>query len=56
MNHVVIIAIYLKLLKFKYVNNYMLIYVKILKSSNHLDILHLDAYMPTTHPVNIFAI
>ena len=35
----------------------MLIYVKILKSSDHLDILHVDAYMPSfTHPVNIFAI
>ena len=29
--------------------NYMLIYVKILKSSNCLDILHADTYMPTLH-------
>ena len=46
---VVIFVIYLKLLKFKYVNNYMLIYVKIFKSSDCLDILHMDAYMPTLH-------
>ena len=48
-NCVVIIVTYLKLLKFKYINNYMLIYVKILKSSDHLDILHVGAYMPTLH-------
>ena len=42
MNSVVIIVIHLKLLKFNYINNYMLIYVKILKSSHHLDILHTD--------------
>ena len=27
----------------------MLIYEQILKSSDHLDILHVDAYMPTPH-------
>ena len=48
-NCVVITVIYLILSKFKYINNYMLIYVKILKSPNHLDILHADAYMPTLH-------
>ena len=55
-NCVVIIVIHLKLLKFKYVNNYMLIYVKILKSSNCLDILHVDAYMPALHILHISAI
>ena len=49
MNSVVIIVIYLKLLKFKYNNNYMLIYVKILNSSDCLDILCADAYMPALH-------
>ena len=48
-NCLVIIFIYLELLKFMYINNYMLIYVKFLKSSDHLDILHTDAYMPTLH-------
>ena len=32
-----------ELSKFKYVSNYMLIYVKILKSSDCLDILYMDA-------------
>ena len=27
----------------------MPIYVKILQSSDHLDVLHTDAYMPTLH-------
>ena len=45
-NYVMIIVIHLKLSKFKYVNNYMLIYVKILHSSDHLDILHADTHMP----------
>ena len=49
MSGVVIIVIHLKLLKFKYINNYMLIYVKILISSDHLDILYADVYMPTQH-------
>ena len=49
MNSVVITVIHLRLLKFKYIYNYMLIYVKILKPSDHLDILHVDAYMPTLH-------
>ena len=49
MNGVAIIVIHLKLLKFRYINNYMLIYVKILKSSDHLDILHADVYMSTLH-------
>ena len=48
-NYALIIVIHLKLSKFKYVNNYMLIYVKILKASDHLDILHVDTYMPTLH-------
>ena len=43
------VVIYLKLSKFKYINNYMLVYVTILKASNCLDILHVDAYMPTLH-------
>ena len=43
-NYAVIIVICLEVLKFKYVNKYMLIYVKILKSSNCLDILH--TWMP----------
>ena len=37
-----IIVIHLKLSKFKYICNYKLIYVKILKSSDHLGILHVD--------------
>ena len=37
------------LLKLKYINNYMLIYVKTLNSSDCLDILHADAYMPALH-------
>ena len=41
--HVVIIVKHLELLTFKYVGNYMLIYVKILKLSDHLHILHADA-------------
>ena len=32
----------LKFVKFKYISNYMIIYVKMLKSSDHLDILHAD--------------
>ena len=40
--HVVIILKHLELLTFKYIGNYMLIYVKILNLSNHLDILHAD--------------
>ena len=36
-------AIYLNLLKFKYICNYMLIYVKILQPSDHLGILHVNA-------------
>ena len=32
----------------------MLIYVEILKSSDHLDILQADAYMPTLHNPWIF--
>ena len=42
-NDTMIIVIHLKLSKFKNIHNYMLIYVKILKSSDHLDILHVDA-------------
>ena len=49
MNSVVIIVIHLKMLKFKYINNFMLLYVKILKPANQLDILHVDAYMPALH-------
>ena len=49
MDSTVIIVIQLKLLKFKYINNYMLIYVNTLNSSDHLDILPVDAYMPTLH-------
>ena len=45
---------YFKLLKFKYVSDYMLIYVKILKSSNCLDILHADAQLPALHILLIF--
>ena len=45
-NYAMIIVIHLKVLKFKYVNNYMLIYVKILKSSDCLDIILVDTYMP----------
>ena len=48
-NPVIIMVIYLTLLKYKYINNYMLIYVKILKSSNCIDILNADAYMPALH-------
>ena len=44
-----IMVTYLNLLKFKYINNYMLIYVKILKLLDHFDILHADSYMPTLH-------
>ena len=32
-----------KIIKFKYISSYMLIYVKILKSSDCLDILYVDA-------------
>ena len=53
-NDVMIIVIYLKLFQLKYVNNYMLIYGKILKSSNHLDILHVNAYIPTLYILQIF--
>ena len=49
MNSIGIIVIHLRLFKFKYISNYMLIYVKILKSSDCLDISHVDAYMPTLH-------
>ena len=48
-NSIVIIAIHLRLLKFKYINNYMLICLNILKSSNHLDISQADVYMPALH-------
>ena len=41
-NHTMIIVIYLNLSTFKYISNYMLIYVKILNPSNHLNILHAD--------------
>ena len=45
-----ITVIYLKLSKFKYICNYMLMCAKKLKSSDHLDILHASS----TQPVNIF--
>ena len=38
----------------KQLNNYMLIYVKVLKSSDCLDILYVDAYMPDLHILYIF--
>ena len=41
-NHMITIVIHLKLSKFKYISKYMLIYVKILKLSDHLDILYAD--------------
>ena len=37
-NHTITIVIHLELSKFKYISNYMLLYVKILKLSDHLDI------------------
>ena len=39
----------LKLVKFKYISNYMLIYAKIIKLSDCLGILHTDAQMPALH-------
>ena len=48
-----IMVTYLNLLKFKYVNNYMLIYVKILNLPNCLDILLADTYMPALHILEI---
>ena len=41
-NHTSIHCNPLKIVKFKYISNYMLTYAKILKSSDHLDILHVD--------------
>ena len=42
-NHSNIHCNLLKIVKYKYISNYMLIYAKILKSANCLDILHADA-------------
>ena len=39
---------------FKYISDYMLIYVKILKLSKYLDILQGDAKMPALHSLYIF--
>ena len=39
----IFIVKHLEMSKFKYVSNYMLIYVKILRLSDCLDILHTDA-------------
>ena len=41
--HMITIVIYLKLSQFKYISNYILIHVRILKLFDHLDILHTGA-------------
>ena len=39
----------LRFVKVMYVSNYMLIYAKILKSFDHLNILHVDSQMLILH-------
>ena len=53
-NYALLIVIHLELSKFKYVSNYMLFYVKNLKTSDHLDILYVDTYMPILCILQIF--
>ena len=48
------IVAHLKFSKFKHMHDYMLIYVKILKLSNCLNILPMGAKMPALNTLKIF--